>query len=686
MAILSYEVTNHSNSEATVSVCGSLRNFVGRDGSKVEESWKGEWEPLGAVRNRNTFRATPTLRGIYFDSEGVDAKDPAWGTMALVTEESSGVTFRTSSVKNDWQGSLLDFWDDFSRDGMLTEKAHASDEDPMASLAVQKLIPAGATRSFTFFLTWHFPNRRAWSVFKPPSATDPIVGNYYTSQFADAWDAALRIVPRMSRLEERTLLFARAVCNSDAPAPIREAALFNLATLRSQTVFRIPSGHLMAWEGVMADTGSCFGSCTHVWNYEMATALLYGDLARTMRDVEFNYATDDQGKMSYRVVLPLAKAREWNQAAADGQMGCIVKFYRDWQLCGDEAFLKTHWPKVRSALAYAWRPGGWNANQDGVMEGAQGNTMDVEYFGPNPQMGFWYLAALKAGSRMATAMGDRAFAAHCDALFANGSAYMDHHLFNGEYFEQIITDPTTHAPVDWSKQPADRIPPYQLGRGCLVDQLVGQTLATLSGLGALSNEENQRTTLHSIMRYNFLPSFADHFNNMRSYVIGDEAGLVMASWPHGRLKVPFPYFAESMTGFEYTAAVGMFQMGDDTDAIKVITAIRDRFDGRKRNPFDEPECGYHYGRSLASWNALAAWSGFRYSAVDRVIAFGSRPGRHFWSNGSAWGTFELKSGGAELHVLSGSLKAERLCIKGHADTAVPTGQLAEGSTLPVAFN
>lgn len=46
------------------------------------------------------------------------------------------------------------------------------------------------------------------------------------------------------------------------------------------------------------------------------------------------------------------------------------------------------------------------------------------------------------------------------------------------------------------------------------------------------------------MKYNYVSDFSRHFNNMRSYVMGEEAGLLMASWPKGRLEVPFPYFAE----------------------------------------------------------------------------------------------------------------------------------------------
>jgi uncharacterized protein (DUF608 family) len=678
VAVLSYEVTNLSSAALTVSVCGSLRNFIGRDGSRVERDWKADVIPVGAKKNRNTFRESGGLRGLYFDSLGVDPMSPAWGTMALVTEESAGVTHRTASAPNNWAGALLDFWDDFSADGELTPKATASEDDPMASLSIQREIPAGASRTFTFYLTWHFPNRAAWVRYKLPTGDEPIIGNHYTTRFADAWAAAEDIVPRMTELEDGTRRFVAAIASSGAPAAIREAALFNLPTLRSQTVFRLPSGEMMAWEGIMNEAGSCFGSCTHVWNYETATPLLFGDLARTMREVEFAHATDENGRMSFRVMLPLERATEWKGTAADGQMGCIVKFYREWQLHGDRAFLERHWPKVRAALAYAWIPGGWDADQDGVMEGRQHNTMDVDYFGPNPQMGFWYLAALRAGARMATAMGDAEFADRCDALFRNGRAFMDTRLFNGDYFEHLITDPKTFAFVDWTEARAKDLPRFQLGPGCLVDQLVGQSLAHLAGLGGLSDPAKQRRALESVMRHNFLPSFANHFNNMRSYVLGDEAGLLMASWPRGRLPVPFPYFAEAMTGFEYTAAVSMIQMGMDDDALRVIQAIRNRFDGRKRNPFDEPECGHHYGRALASWNTLVAWSGFHYSAVDRRISFGSRSGSHFWSNGSEWGTFELMDNRAVLRVLHGSLPVERLSVTGFHECAVDASPIATG--------
>ncbi|MCX6218918.1 GH116 family glycosyl-hydrolase [Spirosoma sp.] len=662
IAVLTYEVTNTGNEPLTVSICGSMHNFIGRDGSKNHKSWKGELEPQGAKQNRNQFRQENGLTGIYMYSDGVDKADPAWGTVALTTAESEGVSYRTSSVTNAWENALLDFWDDFSDDGKLTEKKTPADEDPMASLAVQKKIGPNQTQAFTFFLTWHFPNRFGWSKDR--------VGNYYTTQYKDAWAVADKTVPLLPKLEQKTMQFVNALVQSSYPDEVKEAALFNTSTLRSQTVFRTEDGRLFGWEGVMDDVGSCQGSCTHVWNYEQATPFLFGNLAKTMRDVEFNYAMDNTGLMSFRVGLPLQKGFGGGVAAADGQMGTIMKFYRDWQLSGDTDFLRKNWPQVKQALAFAWIPGGWDADRDGVMEGAQHNTMDVEYFGPNPQMQLWYLGALKAASAMATAMNDRSFAQTCDQIFQKGSTWTDANLFNGDYYEQQVISPAGHLIAKGTFSGFNKVeqndPAYQLAKGCLVDQLVGQFMAHVCGLGYLVNPDHVKTTLKSILKYNYRASMTDHFNNMRSYALGDEASLLMASWPKGRPKVPFPYFSEVMTGFEYTAAIGMLYENQTEPGLLCIRNIRNRFDGSKRNPFDEAECGHHYARAMVSWATTLALSGFHYSGVSQIMQFNGQEGTYFWSNGYAWGTCTKTKQADKLQVkltvLQGQLLLKNLEI------------------------
>jgi uncharacterized protein (DUF608 family) len=661
VAVLTYEVTNLTDRPLEVSVCGTMRNFVGQDGSKMRRDWKGDFIPFGAKNNRNVFKEERGIRGIFMNSDSIASTDAAFGSIALTTAEVAGISYRRSSVPNQWERSTLDFWDDFSADGILSDKAVVADNNPMASLAVKKTIAPGGKQSFRFFLTWNFPNRYGWS--KEP------VGNYYSEKYQDAWDAAQKIIPEIPALEHKTRLFLNAFLSSTLPEVVKEAALFNLSTLRSQTVFRIKSGHMMGWEGVMDEFGSCQGSCTHVWNYEVATPFLFGDLARTMRDVEFNYALDSTGLMSFRAGLPLSKASSSKVAAADGQMGCILKIYREWKLSGDNAFLASNWSNVKKALSFAWIKGGWDGDQDGVMEGCQHNTMDVEYFGPNPQMEFWYLGALRAGQEMAKYMKDKAFEKRCAELFVNGSKWTDQHLFNGEYYIQKIVTPASKAAVAKGLMAGMGTrdisnPDFQLGQGCLVDQLVGQYMAHICGLGYLADRQNIQTTLQTIMKYNYVADFSPLFNNMRSYVMGNESGLIMASWPNGRLKVPFPYFSEAMTGFEYTAAVGMIYENQTENGLKCIKSIRDRFDGLKRNPFDEPECGHHYARAMASWAAVIALSEFQYSGVSQSMTFTSKPGRYFWSNGSAWGLCQVTPQGSTIEVLSGDLDLKSFALKG----------------------
>lgn len=650
IAILKYEVTNLSTSPMEVAVCGTMRNFIGIDGSQQTKNWKGDLVYQGAKNNQNIFKTGQQVKGIYMWSEGVDKNETAWGTMALTTPDDENISYRRSSTPNDWENSILDFWDDFSEDGLLTDKSKVVDDNPMASLAVLKNIPAGATKTFTYYLTWHFPNRLDWNQAWTFGSKGKIIGNHYTTQYTDAWNVIEKDAGRLDSLERKTRSFVNAFIQSDLPTVVKEAALFNLSTLRSQTVFRLPSGHLMGWEGTMDEVGSCYGSCTHVWNYENATPFLFGDLARSMREVEMVYSTKDSGKMLNRVHLPLElNLTRDHVAAADGQMGSILRFYREWMLSGDQEWLTQHWPRVKAAMKYAWKNNGWDANADGIEEGRQHNTMDVDYFGPNPQMQFWYFAALKATAIMARAMNDQALAEQCETVFKTGSQWVDANLFNGAYYEHKITDPVNFQFINM-KDSSITVPDYQLGSGCLVDQLVGQYMAHVCGLGYLANEQHIKTALKTVMKNNFVPRFDQIFNNMRSYVMDQESGLIMASWPQGRLKVPFPYFAESMSGFEYAAAIGMLYEGQTEAGLKCIKSIRDRFDGEKRNPFDEPECGHHYARAMASWAAPLALTGFHYSALDKSMKWKVNNGRYFWSNGYSWGTVKMIANGKNLDV------------------------------------
>lgn len=679
MAVFRFILRNPSRKTVRASLCGNLQNFIGCD-SQVQL----------ARNNTNQFRQGDGFSGLMMLPGEVDAKAEQFGTMTLAMLESENVTYRTAWSTTGWNTSLLDFWDDFSQDGRLEERSvlqsdvltgALSPDKPIGSLAVEVEVPPGMERAVTYLISWHFPNRYSWSSLdheecgcKEESDEPNRIGNEYANRFTDAWNVIENVLPVLNELEEKTVQFVQAFCESDLPHAVKEAALFNLCCLRTQTAFRTADGRFYGWEGCNDQAGCCFGSCTHVWNYEQATAFLFGSLAKSMREVEFEHATNPSGLMSFRVFLPLRHASEWGRAAADGQMGCIMKLYRDWQLSGDDAFLRRLWPNARRALEFCWIPGGWDADQDGVMEGCQHNTMDVEYYGPNPEIETWYLGALRAAEEMARYLGEDDFAETCRRLFEQGSDWTDAHLFNGEYYEQEIRPPKSEADIAEGLRlgmgAVDlQDPAYQLGAGCLADQLVGQYMAHICGLGYLLKPANVRKTLRSLMKYNFRHDFYGHFNHMRSYVLDGESALLVSTYPKGkRPQRPFPYATEAWTGLEYTAAAGMLYEGQMREGIKVITAVRERYDGLRRNPFDEPECGHHYARSMASWAGILAMTGFQYSGVQRRMGFRPQEGRFFWSNGYAWGTCQMRKSGTgysvKLNLLGGELRLKAFELDG----------------------
>jgi uncharacterized protein (DUF608 family) len=656
-AVLDYSIHNPSTSAVEVAVAWSISNPVGWSESRS-----------------NAPRQASGLHGLLMTDPKMAADDPMQGSFVLAALP---VADATSEVLPSWRGGAIwrvgpqHFWfEEFAKTGHLGTPQEPS--TPVGSVAIRRSIPAGATRSFRFLLTWRFPNRTpehcGWDA--PKGQEKALLGNYYCTRFPDAWAVAAHIAANSKDLERKTRAFSDALQQSTLPAAVRDAACSNLTTLVSNTSFRIADGSFHGFEGCGDKAGLGFGTCTHVWNYEVATQFLFPSLARSMRETSFGYATDSDGHMDFRHKLPRG-FEHWGAAAADGQMGQIVKLYLDWTLSGDDAWLRRQWPAAQRALAYAWRPGGWDERKSGVMDGVQHNTYDVEFYGPNPMCGSWYLAALRAMSRMAEALGDRETAGDCARLCAQGGRWIDAHLFNGEYYIQQIRgipqDKIASGLQEGMGAKDSMHPQFQVGDGCLVDQLVGQYMATIAGLGDLLDPAHIRKTLDSILRYNLKRSLAHHASVQRVYALNDEAALVICDFTKGtRPEVPMPYYAEVMTGFEYSAAALMMTHGMVDQGIECIRNIRRRYDGEKANPFDETEYGRHYARPMASWAALPVLSGFRYDARASRLELAPRINRSafrcFWSAPTAWGSFELTPQALTLTVADGSLALKELRI------------------------
>jgi non-lysosomal glucosylceramidase len=682
VAMLRYSVKNPGSAPAQVSIAFSIENPV-----TTREDDGGAARQKADQGRKNEFRSDNGLAGLVMSNPALAPDDPMAGEFVLAAlPDDLSVSHWTGWPAGRWWNAPLHFWDHFSKAGELDAESGA--RNVVGVLCLKRTIPAGQTASFQFLLGWRFPNRTpdwcGWEA--PPGEGKTIIGNAYAVRFKTAWDAVAYAAQHRNDLEGRTRIFAEAMRASTLPAVVKEAASANISTLATTTCFRTADGEFHGFEGSDDTRGCCFGNCTHVWNYETVTPFLFPSFARSLRRNAYGYSMDEAGAIHFRQLLPEGKARS-GFAAADGQMGQVIHAWLDWKISGDKELLRATWPPTKKALEFAWVSGGWDANKDGVMEGVQHNTYDVEFYGPNPMCGIYYLGALRAAEEMARAAGDPAAAQTYRALFDRGSKWIDANLFNGEFYIQKprgfrkdeIAD---HLRSDMGSENTES-PEYQVGAGCLVDQLMGQYLADVSGLGPLVSPDKIRATLQSIYRYNYKRSLAEHDNTERTFALNDEASIVICDYGKAeRPFVPFPYFAETMTGFEYTAASLMISWGMIEEGLECIRNTRLRYDGEKRNPWDEAECGHHYARAMASWSSVIALSGFSYDAPTASITAAPLIAHDsfqcFWSTGTGWGTFAIRKTDGATHlsikVLAGTL-ACRSCEF-----------VASGSTASVAVS
>jgi len=564
-------------------------------------------------------------------------EDPLYGSIAVATTWKD-ITYTLRWLRSGWFDDLQDFWDQFRTEERLKEEKFPEPspegQTDVATLGLNFELLPGEEVKLPVFLAWFFPylpEEITKYLRLEPLKEDIRLKTYYSTKFDDAWEVAKYTVENLKTLENQTRKFHDLLFSSTLPSYVLDAISSQISTIRTNTCFRTEDGRFYGFEGCSDNEGCCPMNCTHVWNYEQTLAYLFPQLERTMREVEFLYNTDETGKMSFRTILPLGTGRWGFKPAADGQMGSIMRLYREWKFSGDDEFLKKLWHNVKKALEFAWIE--WDKDRDGVMEGEQHNTYDIEFYGPNTMTGLFYLGALKASSEMAEYLGEKEKSGEYLELFQKGSKRIVEELFNGEYFIQ--------------KYDRSKGYKYQYGDGCLSDQLLGEWLSATIGLGDLIPEEYTKKALKAIFNYNWKDNLSDHSNCQRTYALNDEKGLILCTWPRGnREKFPFPYSDEVWTGFEYQVASHLIYEGFIKEGLTIVRALRERFDGLKRNPWDEPECGHHYARAMASWALLLALSGYEYDGRNFAVSFKPRLNlsnfRCFFSTDSGWGIFTQK--------------------------------------------
>src|SRR5664280_535905 len=588
---------------------------------------------------QNADQAVRPVEGgfILWSAGGKDKPSEEGAFSATVTEPDARVNH--AWFRGGWWDALTLAWKEIS-EGACLDRLPVREEGPSpgATLFVPLRLSPGEHRTIRLRLAWYV-GRTQLRIGKDPITSDPIdkaadtFRPWYAGRFSDINSVTFYWRDHYADLRRKTTRFSECFYDSTLPPEVLEAVAANLTILKSPTVLRQTDGKLWSWEGCGDDAGCCHGSCTHVWNYAQAIPHLFPSLERTLRETEFGPSQNEAGHQQFRSGLPIRPVEHDFHAAADGQLGVIMKVFREWRISGDTDWVRGLWAKVKRSLDYCIET--WDPGHKGVVEEPHHNTYDIEFWGPDGMCTSFYLGALQAAAIMGKALSDEVplYA----ELLATGTRKAEAELFDGEYFIQRIEWKNLRAknPMDnksmvgsYSPEAVAILekegPKYQYGNGCLADGVLGSWLALVCGVGQVLPASKVASHLQAVHKHNLKHDLSDFANPQRpSYACGSEGGLVLCTWPKGgELSLPFVYSNEVWTGIEYQVASHLMRMGLVQEGLEVVRTCRDRYDGRVRNPFNEYECGHWYARAMTPSRRFFIWN-----PASRATSVASLPAR-----------------------------------------------------------
>ena len=666
-------------------------NFKNPTGKMIEAVFSFNTVHFLAADPRRGGPILPITGGFVLHQKGTTEAPHDEGRFAVFVDDDRAV------VDHGWfRGGHYDamtlVWKNI-QEGVLLDNPPMQGASPGGSLFVPFSLKPKEEKTVRVMVTWYYPTTDIRFGRDPADAPEctgeeccpsPNYVPWYACHFKSVQEVADYWRTNYDRLRRDSALFKDTFYDTTLAPEVVEAVAANLTILKSPTVLRQADGRLWGFEGCNDDSGCCHGSCTHVWNYAQAIPHLFPDLERSLRQTEFYDSQDERGHQVFRSNLPIRPADHGAEGrlrygAADGQLGGIMKVYREWRISGDTAWLEALWPRVRKSLDFSIRT--WDPRRNGVLEEPHHNTYDIEYWGPDGHCTSFYLGALAAAIEMGTALDDDV--SPYRELLKKGRTYLETRLYNGEYFYQkIVTDGlnATFTPLGASANGPgyDRYvdllnrqgPKYQYGTGCLSDGVLGFWIARMCGLdGQIVDREKIKSNLKAIYKYNLRRDLSAHANPQRpSYAMGDDGGLLLCTWPRGdQLAIPFIYSNEVWTGIEYQVASHLMLEGMVDEGLDIVRTCRDRYDGTRRNPFNEYECGHWYARALSSYGLIQGLTGVRYDAVDKTLYIDSQIGddfKCFLSCQTGFGTVGLENGKPFVKMKRGKIDIKRVIVSG----------------------
>ena len=649
------------------------------------------------VNNRGKSSIGAMNNGFVLSQTGTADEQHHQADFAIYTDEPQ-TKVNHCWFRGGWWDPLTICWNDISA-GTIKENEPVESGAPGASLFVPFKLQAGETKTIRLYMAWYVPfsNLKIGNDVVPehdmpnPSACCSDSGNsccpapnenyrpWYSGKFKDVSEIATFWLKNYADLKAKSQKFTDSFYASTLPDEVLEAVSANLSIIKSPSVLRQYDGRLWGWEGCGDNWGCCHGTCTHVWNYAQAIPHLFPAMERTLRETEFYISQNKAGHQVFRSALPVRPVVHDFHSAADGQLGGIMKAYREWRISGNTNWLKGIFPNICKSMDYCIKV--WDPRETGALEEPHHNTYDIEFWGPDGMCTSFYIGALQAIVLMGKALNEDV--SSYETLMAKSKTYLETKLYDGEYFIHDIRWKDLDAPdpskaqsfhSSYSKEAIEILekegPKYQYGKGCLSDGVLGSWLSLVCGMPEALDRKKVKSHLVAVHKYNLKTDLSEHANPQRpTFAMGDDGGLLLCSWPKGgKLQLPFVYSDEVWTGIEYQVASHLMFEGEVEKGLEIVRICRSRYDGRIRDPFNEYECGAYYARAMASYGLIEGLTGIRFDAVDGALYIDSRIGNNFTSflsTNTGFGNVGLKNGKPFIDVKHGVINVKKCVVSGN---------------------
>ena len=630
-AYFNFTITPKSDKPVDVMLMASYRNLAGYDTPERT--------------NKSAVNKTDAYLNTVATVAGMDTSASSYGDISMASLSGTSTYYTGWEHRHPYyeivlRGDKLPNVDDTEGRNMTdkkTGKKKAMDRCFNTVAVSAKLTKDAFKHSFVY--AWNFPNLYNVDL-------DSKEGNYYSNYFRSSSEVADYMVKNMNDLTRRSKGFMEDFYASSLPIYALNEINGQLNTFITST-FINKRGDFGILEGMDEDRSCCGVATIDVAQYGsiMLTAM-FPELQKNSMRFHKN-AQRPNGMILHGLYKDYACAYKPGCSGSccapnevtdrlDLPSQFVTMVIRDFLWTNDKAYLEENWEPIKKAIEYVIRERDRNGDMLPDMEGIMSSYDNFPMYGDASYILGQWNSGIASAIEGAKAMNDTAALTRYTKILETGKKVYDEKLWNGKYFRLYNCSLEKNKGVD---------------EGCLTDQMVGQWVAHISGLGRIIDQEKTRTALKNILDISYKSDF----------------GLRNCSWPADKYwhEVDKDCWVDQgntcWTGVELAFASFLIYEGMYKEGMAVVKTVDDRY--REAGLyFNHLECGGHYFRPMSAWGIVNATLGLGIN--QQVYSFNPQIEQDdytlFFASADATAHFIKKEKQVKIKVLSGDWHVKAL--------------------------